>query len=140
MLVLDFTEEDGMVVDSLRRLAPTTLVIPNGELPGVRQAEWDIAVVNGTVPALAPHIFVVTIDPANAGHISGLESRLGPVSVAFTPATPAREFMIPDSISPELRRLVDGDLLPAVRSRRLKLPHGDRGALDDQRRSDDGRR
>jgi len=104
----------GKELDRVTALVPTSRAVTALVLPSVRQKEWDVAVVNGgsEVP-LAPHLFVLNVGGGDLGELHAT----GTITVWHRRNSLSTEFTVPSSLSPNIRALVENDLLPIVSGR-----------------------
>lgn len=104
-------------VGELQNRFPTTRVI--NELGEVEPAEWDVLVTRRDVWRAADHLYIIAAradGTARFGlcHVDGAHA----VWIEYGGTSFAEEFNVPDSIPEELRGLVEGILVPKLRTER----------------------
>jgi hypothetical protein len=110
---------DSQLAEDIVKLAPTvTFLISRSNFRSIRQREWDAAIFLDSPPedvTVAPHLKVIQFGGAATGTFPLKDSWAFEVRIADNSV--ATEFLIPDSVPPDVRRLIQSSLVPLVQSR-----------------------
>jgi hypothetical protein len=111
----------------IRRVAPTCRFVRNeSEIPSIRQAEWDAAIVYGEPPKdepghyLALHLWVLQFGGSHLLHYMKTNP-MSFVAVGTSRQSVATEFIVPEAVPASIRKLVMKSLLPVLQSQPSNL-------------------
>lgn len=115
LLLVNFPDSQQTMVEEICALAPTHLAVLEEILASLRQREFDVAVIWGSVPPeLSDELRIIVFGGTELGQVHGIHKM---VPLQRRDETVSTEFIVPRGLSPAVVHLVTQLMLPVLQTR-----------------------
>ena len=100
-------EGNNEAATAIEKLVPTVRYVTHGEMPNIRQLDWDAAVVFGDALGLEEHLYVIQFGGDWGGAIPTIQPQGGLIyQLKAVPRSRSIQFFVPDALPAAVRPLI----------------------------------